>query len=129
MRTSLLALCLLTTGCGTIVPYSLAPGPVAPNVVPDQAASVLVVTDRAQIGARASVTGRVVDRETSAPVSARVTLGETALAATEAGAFATPLDAGEVTVRVTADGYAPVEAVVSLAERERATLLVLLGAR
>lgn len=127
MRFALTALLFLAAGCGTVVPYSLAPDILAPELVPEQAASVLVVTDR-ETARRSALTGRVLDRETNAPLAARVAVGERELTATEAGMFTTPLSGGDVVVRVTLDGYAPAEATVPLADGEQATVLVLLGA-
>ena len=128
MRLTLAALVFFAAGCGTLVPYSLAPDVLAPELVPEQPASVLVVTDRTASDGGTALTGRVVDRTTSAPLAARLVLGETALTATDAGVFATPMAAGETVVRVMLDGYAPVEAVVPVVEGERTTVLVLLGA-
>lgn len=128
MRSALLALALLGAGCGTVVPYSLAPDLLAPDLVPEQPASVVVVTDRTEVGSRASVTGRIVDRDTGAPLAASVTVAGTALTATAAGLFATPTEGGDTRVRVALAGYAPAEAVVAVGVGERAEVLVLLGA-
>lgn len=127
MRPVLTALALLAAGCGTVVPYSVAPDVLAPDLVPEQAASVTVVTDRSPSEGRAAVAGRVVDRDTGVPLAARIVVGAAEMTADRSGDFAVPVDAGETVVRVTLDGYAPAETTLSVAPGERTTLLAVLG--
>lgn len=131
MRLALLALVVLTFGCGTVVPYSLAPGWLAPDLVPEQPASVLVVTDRSGSPGGAVLAGRVVDRRTGEPIDRAVVSvnGDAAGAVADArGAFAAALTEGPVRVRVEATGYLPAVADVEDAPGARTTVLVLLAA-
>lgn len=127
MRTLLLAGALLGAGCGTLVPYSVAPDLLAPDLVPEQPASVVVVTDRSPSDGGAAVAGRVVDRDTGAPLAARVTIGERALTARDTGDFALPVPPGETAVRIELAGYAAAEIVLPVAAGQRTTVLAVLG--
>ena len=124
MRLLLPALALLVAGCGSVVPYSLAPGWLAPDVVPNETASSVVVTGRAP-GA-ATLQGRVVDGRTGAPLAGAVVEAGAAEAVTDAaGRFAVSASEGEVRVVVSAPEY--VSARGALAVEGRTTVLALLN--
>lgn len=127
MRPLLLALALLASGCGTVLPYSLAPDWLVPDVA-DASGSAVVVTDWAASPGVAVLAGRVVDGATGAPVAgAVVALADGARAVADAdGAFSLPLPDGAPVVSASAEGYVTAAARVEVAPRTRATALVLL---
>ena len=133
MRRALPALLALAlSGCGTLVPYSLAPGWLAPDVAPDRAASAVVVTheEAAPLAGRTVLDGRVVDEATGRPVAGVAVASSTAEAVTDAdGRFALDVAAGGVAIRATRDGYAPAEAALQAAPDVRSSVLVLLSPR
>ena len=123
VRRLLPALALLVAGCGSLVPYSLAPGWLAPDVVPDETASSVVVTGQAP-GA-AAVEGRVIDGRTGAPLAGAAVAAGAAEAVTDAaGRFAVSASEGTVRVVVSAPDYVPAESALAL--DGRTTVLVLL---
>lgn len=130
MRLPLLALVILASGCGTVFPYSLAPEWLAPDLVPEQPVSVLVVTDRSDAPGAAVLAGRVLDRRTGEPIGrAVVSASEAAEAVADAGGeFAVALSEGIARVHVEAAGYLPAAAEVEIALGARTTVLVLLAA-
>lgn len=101
---------LFCAGCGSVLAPSLIgiPG-LSSDAAPGEAASVAVVTASAAPGRTASaLDGRVVDRDTGAPLAGiRLGSGET----TDAdGAFRLP--AGSTSLRAEAACYAPLDAAV-----------------
>ena len=128
MRLLLPALLVVLGGCGTVVPYSLAPGWLAPDLVPDDGASAVVVTSEAALAGRSAVEGRVLDEVTGEPVAGAAVTGGAAEAVSGAdGRFTLSVDAGGVALRAGRDGYAPAEARVEVAAGVRQTVLVLLA--
>ena len=132
MRRLLPALVLVLGGCGTLVPYSLAPSWLAPEIAPPVEASAVVVTreDAAALSGRTVVDGRVLDEATGQPVAGVAVAGGAAEAVSGAdGRFALDVDAGGVALRAARDGYVPAEAALRVAPDTRASVLVLLTPR
>ncbi len=120
MRTLALLLILALAGCGSLVPYSLAPDWLAPDVVPQTTASSIVVLDRQPDDVAGIVRGRVVDLATGRPIAGAVvsaagtTTDDVTTNADGAFALAGPPDA-EARLRVEAPGYVPADGTVTLA--------------
>ncbi|HEX8298275.1 MAG TPA: hypothetical protein VF594_03870 [Rubricoccaceae bacterium] len=91
-RSALFALLVLAAGCGPLRPAlspSLASVPsLAPDLVPEQEGSTVVVTGRSATGV---TTGRAIDRDTGAPiVGLQVQSGETGAVTGIDGGFVLP---------------------------------------
>ena len=118
MRALALLLGLGLAGCGSLVPYALAPGWLAPDVVPEADGSSIVVVGQQPADPALSpgaVRGRVLDLRTGRPVvGARVTVsgfatpGPVARQTGDEGAFAfVGAPEGEVGLQAEAPGYVP----------------------
>lgn len=126
----LLPALLLVAGCGSVVPYSLAPDWVAPDVVPAEGASAVVVTEASATPGRTVLDGRVLDEVTGRPVAGAMVEGGAAEAVTDAdGRFSLDLAPGGVALAAARDGYAPVRGALRLAPDRRTGVLVLLSPR
>ena len=124
----LLPALLLVAGCGTVVPYSLAPDWVAPEIVSGADTSAVVVTGETAAPGRTVVDGRVLDEATGQPVAGVTVAGGAAEAVTDAdGRFSLAVAPGGVTLAVTPDGYRPARADLRLAPDTRVGVLVLLS--
>ncbi len=129
MRPLVLLVALCLAGCGTLLPYSLAPDWLAPDVVPERAASAVVLVEKRADVSPSVLRGRVVDLATGQPIagaSVSVTgLGpEAPLLARADGSFAVAGD-GAARLRVEAPGYAPADGAV--AASGSTTVLVMLN--
>ena len=132
MRRLLPALAVVLAGCGTVVPYSLAPDWLAPEVAPPAEASAVVVGEgrAAALGGRAVLDGRVLDEATGAPVAGVAVVAGAAEAVSDAeGRFALDLAAGGAALRADRDGYLPARADVRAEPDTRASVFVLLTPR
>ena len=126
------ALALVLGGCGTLVPYSLAPSWLAPEVAPDQPASAVVEArdEAVALGGRTVLDGRVLDEATGRPVAGVAVAGGAAEAVSDAdGRFSLDLNAGGVALRAVRDGYLPATATLRAAPDTRASVFVLLAPR
>ena len=125
MRRLVPFLCLVAAGCGSLVPHSLAPDWLAPDVVPEPDRSSIVVLDH-QAGAAGVVRGRVLDVGTGRPIAGAVVRvvgdGEDTRASTPGGFFSVPGASGDLRLHVEAGGYVPAEGSVPAG----ASVLVLL---
>jgi hypothetical protein len=130
MRLALAALCLVAAGCGSLVPYRLAPSRLMPDVSPDPEGSSVVVTARAP-GA-GSVEGRVLDGDTGAALAGvRLTAtgvdGGTAEAQTDAaGVFRIARLSGVAALTAAHACHAPLDARPGVGADTTATVLVLM---
>lgn len=132
MRRLLPALLVVLGGCGTVVPYSLAPDWLAPDVVPNEGASSIVVTheEAAALSGRTSLDGRVLDETTGEPIAgATVASGADEAVSDADGRFALDVGAGGVALRAGREGYVPAEAALRLPSDVRSRVLVLLTPR
>ena len=123
---------LVLGGCGTLVPYSLAPSWLAPEVAPDQSASAVVVAgdEAVALSGRTVLDGRVLDEATGRPVAGVAVAGGDAEAVTDAdGRFSLDLGAGGVALRASRDGYQPATATLQAVPDTRASVFVLLTPR
>ena len=129
MRLLFPALLVVLGGCGTVVPYSLAPEWLAPDVAPDRGASAVVVTGEAAASAgRTAIDGRVLDGATGLPVAGAAVAGGAAEAVSGAdGRFSLDVDAGGGALRADRDGYVAAEGAVEVAPGTRRSVLVLLA--
>ena len=123
-----LALAVLA-GCGALTPSLFAPTRLAPDVVPASEGSVALVTARAP---GRGLTGRVVDRDSGAPlggvtVTATGADGRDADARTDAaGGFDLDLDGAQV-LRADAGCYASLDARPGVGADSSAAVLVLMS--
>lgn len=130
MRTLVLLAALGLAGCGSLVPYSLAPDWLAPDVVPEREASAIVLLDRQPDDVAGVLRGRVVDVATGRPVPGAIvsaegtTTGDVTTGADGAFALAGNPD-GEALLSVEAPGYVPATGTVVL--NGAASLLVMLS--
>ncbi|MDT0630666.1 carboxypeptidase regulatory-like domain-containing protein [Rubrivirga litoralis] len=124
---------LALAACGTVVPYSLAPEWLAPDLVPPTEASAVVVTgdEAAALSGRTALDGRVLDETTGRPVAGvAIAGGRGGAAVTDAdGRFTLDVDAGGVALVAERAGYAPAEAALQVAPDTRAGVLILLSPR
>lgn len=130
MRPALLALCLVASGCGSLVPYRLAPARLMPDLSPDPESSVALVT--ARTAGAGAVEGRVLDRDTGAALAGVRLLatgadGATAEAQTDAeGAFRIARLSGVALLRADHACHAPLDARPGVGADTTATVLVLM---
>lgn len=131
--TSGFALLVLLTaaGCGTLVPYSLAPSWLAPDVTPPRDAPAIVLLDQREIAGPSVLRGRVVDLTTGRPVVGAVVTVNGFSSREEPGTpddtFALVGDAeGEVRLHAEAPGYAPTDGTVPVALGTESSVLVLM---
>ena len=122
MRLLVVLAALVLAGCGTLVPYRLAPGWLAPDVVPESPASAVTETGRSE--GPGAVYGRVLDLQTGAPVAAAVRVGDREAASDADGQFDVPAD-GDAAVRVEAPGYRPAQATLAVGDEAVAVLVLL----
>ena len=120
MRLFLLFALVGLAGCGTLVPYSLTPSWLAPDMVPERGASEIVLLQES--APEGVVTGRVIDLDTGQPLADALVTADDQRAETDAdGRFRIPR---ATRLRVESVGYRPAESAVEGPN----TVLVLLSA-
>ena len=129
MRALLVLALLAAAGCGTVLPYGLAPNVLAPDLVPGGATSRVLVADSSAVeaGGRALVTGLVLNPSTGRAVPFAQFDARTR--ADAEGRFSRVVAPGTVTIALDDPDFVPVRADVSVGPDARLSLVVLLVPR